>query len=45
MARSRRFTDGARWRTFMLLLRLEDLMASYTNTGLRSCSRRSHVLI
>jgi hypothetical protein len=33
MARSRRLTDGTRWWTFMRLLRLEDLMASYTNTG------------
>ena len=33
MARSRRLTDGTRWRTFMRLLRLDDLMASYTNAG------------
>jgi hypothetical protein len=33
MARSRRLTDGARWRTFMRLLLLDDLMASYTNAG------------
>ena len=32
MARSRRLTDG-RWRTFMRLLRLDDLMAYYTNAG------------
>jgi hypothetical protein len=29
--RSRRLTDGTRWRTFMRLLQLEDLMTSYTN--------------
>jgi hypothetical protein len=29
MARSRRLTDGTRWRTFMRFLRLDDLMASY----------------
>ena len=33
MARSRRLTDGTRWRTFMRLLRLDDLMTSYTNAG------------
>ena len=33
MDRSRRLTDGTRWRTFMQLLRLDDLMASYTNAG------------
>src|SRR6266436_6057783 len=33
MERSQRLTDGTRWRTFMRLLRLEDLMASYTNAG------------
>jgi hypothetical protein len=31
MDRSRRLTDGTRWRTFMRLLRLDDLMTSYTN--------------
>ncbi len=35
MARSRRLTDGTRWRTFMRLLRLDDLMTSYTNAGPR----------
>jgi hypothetical protein len=33
MARRRRLTDGTRWRTFMRLLRLDGLMASYTNMG------------
>jgi hypothetical protein len=33
MARSRRLTDGTRWQTFMRLLLLDDLMASYTNAG------------
>jgi hypothetical protein len=33
MARSRRLTDGTMWRTFMRLLLLDDLMASYTNAG------------
>src|SRR5215471_5730837 len=31
MDRSRRLTDGTRWRTFMRLLRLDDLMTSYTS--------------
>jgi hypothetical protein len=31
MDRSRRLTDGTRWRTFMRLLLLDDLMTSYTN--------------
>jgi hypothetical protein len=31
MERSWRLTDGTRWRTFMRLLRLDDLMTSYTN--------------
>jgi hypothetical protein len=31
MDRSQRLTDGTRWRTFMRLLRLDDLMSSYTN--------------
>src|SRR5215471_3926402 len=31
MDRSRRLTDGTRWRTFMRLLRLDDLIAFYTN--------------
>jgi hypothetical protein len=31
MERSQRLTDGTRWRTFMRLLRLDDLMTSYTN--------------
>jgi hypothetical protein len=31
MDRSQRLTDGTRWRTFMRLLRLDDLMTSYTN--------------
>src|SRR5215831_17655918 len=30
MDRSQRLTDGTRWRTFMRLLRLDDLMTSYT---------------
>jgi hypothetical protein len=30
MDRSRRLTDGKKWRTFMRLLRLDDLMTSYT---------------
>src|SRR5580658_1675160 len=29
--RSRRLMDGTRWRTFMRLLRLDDLMTYYTN--------------
>jgi len=29
--RSRRLTDGTRWRTFIRLLGLDDLMTSYTN--------------
>jgi len=29
--RSRRLTDGTRWRTFIRLLRLDDLLTSYTN--------------
>src|SRR5215471_7879853 len=33
MDRSRRLTDGTRWRTFMRLLRLDDLMTSYTNAS------------
>src|SRR5215475_1267959 len=33
MARSRRFTDGMRRRTFMRFLLLDDLKASYTNAG------------
>src|ERR1043165_8443749 len=33
MDRSQRLTDGTRWRTFMRLLRLDDLMTSYTNAG------------
>ena len=33
MDRSPRLTDGTRWRTFMRLLRLDDLMTSYTNAG------------
>ena len=33
MDRSQRLTDGTRWRTFMRLLRLDDLMAFYTNAG------------
>jgi hypothetical protein len=32
-ARSRRLTDGTRWRTFMKLLPLDDLVPSYTNAG------------
>jgi len=31
MDRSQRLTDGTRWRTFMRLLRLDDLITSYTN--------------
>src|SRR5579862_2282033 len=31
MDRRRRLTDGTRWRTFMRLLLLNDLMTSYTN--------------
>jgi hypothetical protein len=31
MDRSRRLTDGTRWRTFMRLLLLDDLMTSYSN--------------
>jgi hypothetical protein len=31
MDRSQRLTDGTRWRTFMRLLRFDDLMTSYTN--------------
>src|SRR5262245_43531704 len=33
MARSRRLTDGTRWRIFIWFLRLDYLMASYTNAG------------
>src|SRR5262249_10831777 len=29
--RSRRLTDGTRWRTFIRFLRWDDLMTSYTN--------------
>jgi hypothetical protein len=29
--RSRRLRDGTSWRTFMRLLRLDDLMTSYTH--------------
>jgi hypothetical protein len=29
--RSQRLTDGTRWRTFMRLLQLDDMMTSYTN--------------
>src|SRR5712692_6161325 len=36
MDRSRRLTDGTRWRTFMRLLRLDDLIAFYTNARPRS---------
>jgi hypothetical protein len=39
-ARSLRLTDGTRWRTFMRLLRLGDLMASYTNSGAPSVYER-----
>jgi len=35
MTRRRRLTDDARLRTFMRLLRLENLMPSYTNAGPR----------
>jgi hypothetical protein len=31
MDRSRQLTDGTRWRTFMRLLRVDDLVAFYTN--------------
>jgi hypothetical protein len=31
MDRSQRLSDGTRWRIFMRLLRLDDLMTSYTN--------------
>ena len=31
MDRRQRLTDDTRWRTFMRLLRLDDLMTSYTN--------------
>jgi len=31
MDRSRRLKDGTRWRTFMRLLQLDDLIISYTN--------------
>jgi len=31
MDRSQRLTDGTRWRTFMRLLLLNDLIISYTN--------------
>ena len=33
MDRSQRLKDGTRWRTFMRLLRLDDLMTSYTYAG------------
>src|SRR5487761_2663093 len=36
MGRTQRLTDGTRWRTFMRLLRLDDLMTSYTNASPRS---------
>ena len=29
--RSQRLKDGTRWRTFILFLRLDDLITSYTN--------------
>jgi hypothetical protein len=31
MDRSQRLTDGTRWRIFMRLLLLDDLITSYTN--------------
>jgi hypothetical protein len=31
MDRSQRLTDGTRWRTFMRLLLLDDLITAYTN--------------
>jgi hypothetical protein len=31
MDRSQRLTDGTRWRTFMRLLLLDDLITSYTH--------------
>ena len=34
MDRSRRLKEDTRWRTFMRLLRLDDLMTSYTNARL-----------
>jgi len=34
MNRSRRLTDGTTWRIFIRLLRLDDLMTSYTNARL-----------
>src|SRR5215510_14082883 len=39
-ARSRRLTDGTRWRTFMRFLRLDDLTASYTNALFASSCKR-----
>src|SRR6476660_6485720 len=44
MARSRRLTNGTRWRTFMRLLRLDDLMASYTNAGAPELYASGHLL-
>jgi len=35
--RSRRLTDGTRWRTFIGLLRLDDLITSYTNVRPGAC--------
>ena len=37
MDRSRRLTDGTRWRIFMRFLRLDDLMTSYTNARPGEC--------
>jgi hypothetical protein len=31
--RTQRLTDGTRWRTFMRLLRLDDLLTSYTQSA------------
>jgi hypothetical protein len=36
IARSWRFTAGTRWLIFMRLLRLDELIASYTNAAPRS---------
>src|SRR6187402_3576248 len=44
MAMSRRLTDGTRWRTFMRLRRLDELMASYTSAGARgACGELARV--
>ena len=49
MDRNWRLTDGTRWRIFMRLLRLDDLMTSYTNArpgaGLLVCLVASPLVV